>query len=236
MLKLIDVHAYYGRSHILQGVTLGVEKAEVVCLLGRNGVGKSTTLKSIIGLVPPREGKVFFLDQEIQGRRPHEIARLGISYVPEDRRVFHTLTVKMNLMLGAKSGREMTSDQKARNLERMYSYFPILKMREKRPGSTLSGGELQMLTVARGLMSDPLLMLLDEPFEGLAPLIVKELESIITNLCKKEHLTLVLVEQKVLVALRIGTRGYVLEKGIVRFEGSSGYLLESEEVKERCRL
>lgn len=236
MLKVDHIHTFYGLSHILQGVKLEVSAGEIVCLLGRNGVGKTTTLKSIIGLTPPRDGKITFKGEEIQGRKPHEVSRLGISYVPEDRRIFPMLTVKENLILGTKNASGMNLEQKIRNLERIYSYFPILKEREKQHGRTLSGGEQQMLSVARGLMGNSQLMLLDEPSEGLAPLIVKELMSIILRLCHEEGLTLLLVEQNARLALKISKRGYVLEKGVVKFEGPSEYLVESEEVKERCGL
>jgi branched-chain amino acid transport system ATP-binding protein len=236
MLKVEDIHTFYGLSHILQGVSLEVRDGEIVCLLGRNGVGKTTTLKSIMGLTPPQKGKVIFKEQEIQGKRPHEVSRLGISYVPEDRRVFPILTVRENLILGTKNAGKMSPQQKASNLQRIYNHFPILREREKQYGRTLSGGEQQMLTVARGLMGSSKVMLLDEPSEGLAPLIVKELMSIIVRLCGEEGLTLLLVEQNARLALKISNRGYVLEKGVVRFEGPSKFLLESEEVKERCGL
>lgn len=156
--------------------------------------------------------------------------------MPEDRRVFPLLTVKENLILGTKNASRITPEQKIRKLERMYNYFPILKEREKQRGRTLSGGEQQMLTVARGLMGNSDLMLLDEPSEGLAPLIVKELMSIIVQLCQEEGLTLLLVEQNARLALKISNRGYVLEKGVVKFEGPSDYLLGSKEVRERCGL
>jgi len=236
MLKVDHIHTFYGLSHILQGTSLEVQAGEIVCLLGRNGVGKTTTLKSIIGLTPPREGKVIFKGEEIQGKRPHEISRLGISYVPEDRRIFPLLTVKENLILGTKNVIKMSLKQKKLNLERIYNYFSILREREKQLGRTLSGGEQQMLTVARGLMGNSQLMLLDEPSEGLAPLIVKELMSIIVRLCDEEGLTLLLVEQNARLALKVSRRGYVLEKGVVKFEGPSDYLLESREVRERCGL
>jgi branched-chain amino acid transport system ATP-binding protein len=236
MLEVNDVHTFYGRSHILQGVQLRVDAGEIVCLLGRNGVGKSTTLKSIIGLTPPREGKVVFDGQEIQGRYPHEISRLGISYVPEDRRVFPLLTVKENLILGTKNAGSTTPSQKRSNLEKIYEYFPLLKLREKQRGSTLSGGQQQMLTIARGLMGNPQLMLLDEPFEGLAPLVIKELMDIIVRLAQKENTTILLVEQKARLALQMAQRGYVLEKGIVKCEGSSEFLLNSSQVREGCGL
>jgi branched-chain amino acid transport system ATP-binding protein len=236
MLEIIDLHTFYGRSHILQGVQLKVDGSEIVCLLGRNGVGKSTTLKSIIGLTPPRQGKVIFCGQELQGKYPHEISRFGISYVPEDRRVFPLLTVKENLILGAQNATVSSASQKKANLARIYEYFPLLKQREQQRGSTLSGGQQQMLTIARGLMGSPQLMLLDEPFEGLAPLVIKELMGIISRLSERETTTILLVEQKARLALQMAQRGYVLEKGIVKCEGSSEYLLNSCEVRERCGL
>ncbi len=236
MLEVLDLHTFYGRSHVLQGVKLKVDSGEIVCLLGRNGVGKSTTLKSIIGLTPPRDGKILFEGQEIQGRRADEISRLGISYVPEERRIFPMLTVKENLILGTKNAPRMSAEEKAAGLERAYHYFPILKDKEKQFGSTLSGGQQQMLAVARGLMGNPKLMLLDEPFEGLAPLIISELMAIVVALCRQEKMTLLLVEQKARLALKMSHRGYVLEKGVVRCEGPSPVLIDSQEVRERCGL
>ena len=236
MLELENIHTYYGRSHILQGVSLTVRQQEIVCLLGRNGVGKTTTLKSIIGLTPPRRGAIRFENKEISGLKTHEISRKGISYVPEDRRIFPSLTVEENLLLGAKNLIDANSDAKMKNLGKMYNYFPILKARKKQSGGTLSGGEQQMLTIARGLMGNPKLMLLDEPFEGLAPLVVKELVKIISLLSQKEDLTLLIVEQNARMALRLANRGYVLEKGSVTFEGTSDVMQESEEVRRRCGI
>ncbi|MFH1112339.1 MAG: ABC transporter ATP-binding protein [Pseudomonadota bacterium] len=236
MLDVFDLHTFYGRSHILQGIRINVDEREIVSLLGRNGVGKSTTLKSIIGLTPPRQGRVVFCGREVQGRLPHEISRLGISYVPEDRRVFPLLTVKENLILGLKNARPTSAIEKNSTLERIYEYFPLLKMRGQQRGSTLSGGQQQMLTIARGLMGDPRLMLLDEPFEGLAPLVIKELMNIIMLLCREGKMAILLVEQKARLALQMAQRGYVLEKGVVRCEGTSEFLLNSCEVKERCGL
>jgi len=236
MLELENIHTYYGRSHILQGVNLSVLQQEIVCLLGRNGVGKTTTLKSIIGLTPPRRGAIRFENKEISGLKTHEISRKGISYVPEDRRIFSTLTVEENLILGAKNLSDANFDAKMKNLEKMYNYFPILKARKKQLGGTLSGGEQQMLTIARGLMGNPKLMLLDEPFEGLAPLVVKELVEIISLLSQKEGLTLLIVEQNARMALRLADRGYVIEKGLVTFEGTSDVMQESEEVRRRCGI
>lgn len=236
MLAVENIHTFYGRSHILQGVSLSVAHKEIVCLLGRNGVGKSTTLKSIMGLNPPRKGMVRFEEKPISGLKAHEISRKGISYVPEDRRVFPTLTVKENLILGGKSAKDVNTRQKLKNLQKMYQYFPILDTRKKQLSGTLSGGEQQMLTIARGLMGNPKLMLLDEPFEGLAPLVVKELVTLIPLLCREEGLTMLLVEQNARMALKIAHRGYVLEKGSVTFQGESGLMRESDEVKRRCGI
>jgi len=236
MLELENIHTYYGRSYILQGVSLAVHQKEIVCLLGRNGVGKTTTLKSVIGLTPPRRGVIRFENKEISGLKTHEISRKGISYVPEDRRIFPNLTIEENLLLGAKNLIDANSDAKMENLAKMYNYFPILKVRKKQSGGTLSGGEQQMLTIARGLMGSPKLMLLDEPFEGLAPLVVKELVKIISLLSQEEGLTLLMVEQNARMALRLANRGYVLEKGSVTFEGTSAEMQESEEVRKKCGI
>jgi branched-chain amino acid transport system ATP-binding protein len=236
MLELKDVHTFYGRSHILQGVSLNVKAREIVCLLGHNGVGKTTTLKSIIGLVPPRSGSILFKAEEIARMPTHEIARRGMSYVPEDRRIFPNLTVRENLILGTRNLEKATTEIKRRNLAKMSAYFPRLGARKNQPGGTLSGGEQQMLTIARGLMGNPQMMLLDEPCEGLAPIIVQELTKIIPVLCQSEGLTLLLVEQNAHVALKLAQRGYVLEKGVVTYQGPCDEMAESEEVKKKCGI
>jgi branched-chain amino acid transport system ATP-binding protein len=236
VLKVNDLNTFYGKSHILQGISLEVNAGEIVCLLGRNGVGKSTTLKSIMGLVKSTRGTVTFEGREIQNRNPDFIARLGISYIPEDRRIFPNLSVRENLLLGTQSVQKMTPHEKAANLERVFGYFPILKEKTGQAGGLLSGGQQQMLTVARGLMSNPKLVLLDEPFEGLAPVVIWELMETITKLCQKEEMTLLLVEQKAALALKMSHRGYVLEKGLVKVEGLCCDLAESQEVRERCGL
>lgn len=236
MLTVNDLNTFYGKSHILQGISLHVTAGEIVCLLGRNGVGKSTTLKSIMGLVRSARGQVLFDGREIQNKRPDCIARLGIAYIPEDRRIFPTLSVKENLLLGTQSAKTMTAGEKTSNLERVYSYFPILKEKAAQAGGLLSGGQQQMLTVGRGLMSNPRLVLLDEPFEGLAPVVIQELMQTIIRLCRNEDMTLLLVEQKAALALKMSNRGYVLEKGLVKCEGMSNELAESREVQERCGL
>ncbi len=236
MLELRDLNTFYGKSHILQGITLDVQEGEIVCLLGRNGVGKSTTLKSIMGLVASQKGTIHFQGREIQNKRPDAIACMGISYIPEDRRIFTRLSVKENLMIGTSSAVNMTKSQKEEMLEKAYMYFPILKEKESQGGGYLSGGQQQMLAIARGLMCDPKLVLLDEPFEGLAPVVIWELIDIIRKLCESEKMTLLLVEQKAALALKMSDRGYVLEKGLVKCEGTVQFLSESEEVRERCGL
>jgi len=236
VLEVKDLNTFYGKSHILQGVTLNVRSGEIVCLLGRNGVGKSTTIKSIMGLVKSKKGTIIFDEEDIRNKNPDYIARLGISYIPEDRRIFSNLTVKENLLIGTKSSIAMSEKQKKENLEKIYSYFSILKEKQNQLGGELSGGQQQMLTIARGLMSNPKLILLDEPFEGLAPVIIWELIEIIKKLKEKEKTTILLVEQKAALALKFSDRGYVLEKGLVKCEGTSKELLESEEVRKRCGL
>ncbi|MFZ3045700.1 MAG: ABC transporter ATP-binding protein [Desulfatirhabdiaceae bacterium] len=236
MLEVEGINTYIGLSHILHDVSLLVERGEIVCLIGRNGVGKSTTLKSIMGITPPRKGKISFEGKDILGYATHEIAREGISYIPEDRRIFPMLTVEQNLLLGTRNGRHMTGEKKKINLSRVYSYFPALNNKKKQLGGFLSGGEQQMLTIARGLMGSPKLMLLDEPCEGLAPIIVKGLVEIIKVLSKQENLTILLVEQNARVALNLADRGYVLEKGVVTFSGACERMKDSEEVKSCCSI
>jgi branched-chain amino acid transport system ATP-binding protein len=219
MLILENVNTYYGYSHILQDVSLEVREGEIVVLLGRNGVGKTTTMKTIIGLQPPQTGRVFFLGGNIAGLPPHKIARMGISFIPEDRRVIPNLTVYENLKLGSlvrgkAEGRE-------RLFEMVFEYFPRLKERLKQDGGKLSGGEQQMLTIARGLMAEPKLMLIDEPSEGLAPKIVQEIMEIIRRL-QKDGVTILLVEQHVEKAMRLSDnqRAYIMEKGQIRMTGN----------------
>jgi len=236
MLEVKDLNTFYGKSHILQGVNLDVGEGEIVCLLGRNGVGKSTTLKSIMGLVTPSRGTVTFEGKQIQKMRPDVIARMRISYIPEDRRIFSRLSVKETLLIGTSNAPDMTKARKEEMLEKAYMYFPILKAKESQGGGYLSGGQQQMLAIARGVMCDPKLVLLDEPFEGLAPVIIWELIDIIKKLCETEQLTLLPVAQKAALALKMSDRGYVLEKGLVKCEGTCQFLSESEEVRERCGL
>jgi branched-chain amino acid transport system ATP-binding protein len=228
LLDVKDIHSYYGKSHILQGISLIVVQDEVLCLLGRNGAGKTTTLKSIIGLVLPRQGSIRFKGKEIVGKEPFEIARLGIGYVPEDRRVYPDLTVKENLDVIP----QRQVPQKERwSVEKIFTLFPILKKLQGSKGMELSGGEQQMLTIARTLMGNPEILLLDEPSEGLAPMIVKELEHLIRRI--KAHTTILLVEQNSRFAIELSDRGYIIEKGKIYFEGSIEDLKKNREIKER---
>lgn len=228
LLEVKDIHSYYGKSHILQGVSLNVVQDEVLCLLGRNGAGKTTTLKSIIGLVLPRQGSIRFKGKEIVGKEPFEIARLGIGYVPEDRRVYPDLTIKENLDVIP----QRQVPQKERwSVEKIFALFPVLKKLQGSKGMELSGGEQQMLTIARTLMGNPEILLLDEPSEGLAPMIVKELEHLIRRI--KAHTTILLVEQNSRFAIELSDRGYIIEKGKIHFEGNIEDLKKNSEIKER---
>ena len=230
MLQIEEIHTYYGLSHILFGVSLEIKEGEVVCLLGRNGAGKSTTMKSIIGLTPPKKGLIRFKGQPTAGKKPFMLARMGIGYVPDDRRVFADLTVGENLEI---SERNLTEG--GWNKERVYHFFPALEQIDTRRAGYLSGGEQQMLTIARALMTNPDLLLLDEPTEGLAPLIVELLEEQIAKL-KEAGLTVLLAEQNLDVALRLSDRGYVIDNGVIRYEGSIEDLRNNEEVRNKYLL
>jgi branched-chain amino acid transport system ATP-binding protein len=209
-----DVHTYYGKSHILHGVSLSVGPGEVVGLLGRNGVGKSTTLKTIMGLVQPSQGKVMLEGNPINDMPPHKLARLGIGYVPEDRRIFRLLTVMENLRTGL--DRDGVTDEKKRALlDKVFTYFPRLAERRNQAGGTLSGGEQQMLAIARAMMLEPKIILLDEPTEGLMPRMVSQIQNIIEVL-HKEDVAILLVEQNVPLTLAASQRVYIMEKGQVR--------------------
>src|SRR6266851_2350923 len=213
LLAVEDIHSYYGKSHILHGVSLEVGRGEVVGLLGRNGVGKSTTLKAIAGLVHPSAGRVTFEGRPTTGMPAHRVARLGIGYVPEDRRIFPLLTVTENLRTGL-DRHGVGKARKAELLDKVYQYFPILGERRRQPGGTLSGGEQQMLAIARALMARPRLLLLDEPSLGLAPLVVSRIFEVIREL-NREGATILLVEQNAQMALKAAHRGYVLETGTI---------------------
>ena len=207
-----DVHTYYGKSHILHGVSLHVGPGEVVGLLGRNGVGKSTTLKTIMGLVQPSQGQVLLEGQAITGLPPHKLARLGIGYVPEDRRIFRLLTVMENLRTGL-DRHGVTDERKQALLDKVFTFFPVLAERRNQAGGTLSGGEQQMLAIARAMMLEPKIILLDEPTEGLMPRMVSQIRQII-DVLHKEGVAILLVEQNVPLTLEASQRVYIMEKGV----------------------
>ena len=231
MLKVTGIHTYYGLSHILFDVSLEVSKGEIACLLGRNGAGKSTTMKSIMGLTPPRQGKVVFKGEDITGKDPYVLVRRGIGYVPDDRRVFADLTVGENLEISERRTGEMVTWDK----ETVYEFFPALRHIDSRRAGFLSGGEQQMLTIARALMTNPEFLLLDEPTEGLAPLIVKVLEERIRDL-KERGLTVLLAEQNQKVALRLSDQGYLIDNGVIRYHGSIEELKAHEELRKKYLL
>ncbi len=230
LLEVKDLNTFYEQSHILQGVSLNVDHGEIVCLLGRNGVGKSTTLKSIIGLVKPRSGEVLFKGQNVAGMPPHVVAKLGVGYVPEDRRIFPTLTLRENLLMGIKPGQKENGD--GWTIEKVYKYFPALQARDKQKGGHLSGGEQQMLTIARTLMGDPEVILIDEPTEGLAPKIVETVEKVIRDI-HQHNIPILLVEQNMRVGLRLAERIYVISKGKIVFQGTGQELKDAREVREK---
>jgi len=231
MLEVEGIHTFYGLSHILFGVSLKVEPGEIVCLLGRNGAGKTTTMKSIMGLTPPRQGSIRLKGEEITGKEPYLLARKGIGYVPDDRRIFADLTVGENLEIAARK----TEGAEGWDKERVYELFPALKEIESRKGGCLSGGEQKMLAIARALMGNPELLLLDEPTEGLAPMLVRALEEQIKKL-RETGLTVLLAEQNVRSALRLGDRGYIIDNGQIRYQGSIEELRENEEVRKKYLL
>ena len=222
MLVLDNVHTYYGKSHILHGVSIEVRAGEVVGLLGRNGVGKSTTLKAIAGLVHPSAGRVVFDGQPTTGMPAHRVARLGIGYVPEDRRIFPLLTVTENLRIGL-DRQGVGKARKEQLLDKVYQYFPVLAERRRQPGGTLSGGEQQMLAIARAMMLEPRIILLDEPTEGLMPRMVAQIREIIEVL-HREGVAILLVEQNVPLTLAVSDRVYIMEKGVVRHHAPAAAL------------
>ena len=232
MLRLENVHVYYGHIHALKGISLTVQPGELVALIGSNGAGKSTTLKTISGLLRPREGAIYYEGQQIDRLRPHEIVALGISHCPEGRHIFGGLTVAENLRLGACRRRDRAGIERDR--EWVFSLFPVLKERLNQAGGTLSGGEQQMLAIARALMSRPKLLLLDEPSLGLAPVLVERIFQVILEI-KRSGGTVLLVEQNAHMALEVADRAYVLETGRITLEGPAAELRRNPEV-ERAYL
>jgi branched-chain amino acid transport system ATP-binding protein len=226
MLEVADLHAYYGKSHILQGVSFAVGEGEIVSMLGRNGVGRSTTLKAIMGNVPPH-GAIMFRKRPIAGMRPFEIARLGLGYVPEDRSIFPSLTVRQNLVLGQKGAREGGRW----SMRDMFAIFPRLEERADVPAGVLSGGEQQMLTICRTLMGDPDLIMVDEPTEGLSPQMVERVGGLLTQIAGR-GVAILLVEQKLTIALAISKRLYVMGHGRIVFEGTPADLRANAGVRK----
>jgi len=232
VLTVDDLHAHYGRAHILQGVSFALAAGEVLVLLGRNGAGKTTTMKSLIGLLRPSAGRIVFAgrngaSQDITALEPHRIARLGLGYVPEERRIFPDLTVMENLEVGR---RDPSDGRAAWTPERLFALFPNLAALRARPGGRISGGEQQMLTIARTLMGNPRLLLLDEPSEGLAPVVVEQMVAVITTL-KAEGVTVLLAEQNFHFARRVGDRAAILETGRIVWRGTMANLLADDEAR-----
>ena len=231
LLQVKNIHTFYDDSHVLDGVTLEIGRGEMVAILGRNGVGKSTTLKSIMGIVPPRSGSVLFKGQEVRGKQPFYIARRGIGYVPEERRIFPGLTVRENLIMGLKggSGKEAKGRQA---IEKVYSRFPQLAMRDATPAGSLSGGEQQMLTLVRTLMGEPELILIDEPSEGLSPIVA----DLIFKIIKEVHdqgASVILVDRNLTYTCTMAGRAYIMVKGRIAYTGTGKEILESREIQTR---
>ncbi|MDH3235852.1 MAG: ABC transporter ATP-binding protein [Alphaproteobacteria bacterium] len=226
-LAVSGLHSYYGLAHILDDIALAVRPGEVVALLGRNGAGKSTTMKSIMGLVRPRRGAITFEGVAIAGLEPHVIARQGLGYVPEDRRVFAELTVSENLSVGRQPPRPGAPEW---TVERVFTLFPKLAELRDRPAGRMSGGEQQMLTITRTLMGNPSMLLLDEPSEGLAPVIVEQMANTILDL-KREGLSILLSEQNLHFSTLVSDRAYIIEKGRIRYEGAMAELAKDEDVR-----
>lgn len=232
LLDVDKIHSYYEKSHILHGVSMNLKRGELVCLLGRNGVGKSTTLKSVMGIVQPRKGRILFNDQEMIGKAPFEIARMGVGFVPEDRRIFRSLTAHENLLMGIKKEKKEMPRRQGWTIEKIYYSFPQLKVRKDSRGAHLSGGEQQMLTVARTLMGNPELMLIDEPTEGLAPIIVKDVLNMLSAI-RESGVAVLMVEQNFKAAIRIADRFYIMGKGQIVFEGDGPALQAAEDVRKQ---
>jgi branched-chain amino acid transport system ATP-binding protein len=229
ILEINNIDTYYGQSHVLQGISLSVEKGEVVSLLGRNGVGKTTTLRSIMGLTPPRKGSITFQGEEIAGKKPFEIARLGIGYVPDDRRIFADLTAFENLEIA----RRMSAKKHGHwNIDTVCDLFPVLRELGSSKGTHLSGGEQKMLAIGRALMKNPELILLDEPAEGLAPLVVVALCKAIREI-RDTGVTVFLADQNVRFCLKTSDRGYIIEKGTIRYQDEMKNILENEEIVKK---
>jgi branched-chain amino acid transport system ATP-binding protein len=232
LLAVENLHAYYGEAHILQGVSLTVAAGEVVTLIGRNGAGKTTTLRSIMNLVPPRGGRIAFEGRDLTRLPTHEVARAGIAYVPEERRILPNLSVAENLRLGMLGASHAAPADNGAAVEEVLTYFPRLRERYEQKGKSLSGGEQQMLAIARGLVARPKLMLVDEPTEGLSPLLVQNLTEILGEI-NRRGTTILLVEQMLEVALALSQRLYVMDQGRIQFEGTPDALRADPEIQQR---
>lgn len=230
LLRVENIDTYYGLSHILQGISLEVESGEIVTLVGRNGAGKTTTLKSILGITPIRSGRIWLREGDISALPTHAIIQRGISYVPEERRIIPGLTVRENLKLALLKSKNR--DREPEMIDRVAQYFPILKERLSQHGTSLSGGEQQMLAIARGLVTDPEIMLVDEPTEGLMPLLVEMIAKIIQNI-NQIGVTVLLVEQNVEMALSISHRAYVIDEGRIQTSGTAKDILANEDIQRR---
>ena len=228
MLEVADIHTYYGESYVLQGISLEVKEGSVVALLGRNGMGKTTTIRSIMGFTPPRRGTVRFKGKDITSLQPYQIAQMGIGLIPQGRSIFPSLSVEENLTMAART----RGKAKAWSLDRVYPLFPILKERAKYKGNLLSGGEQQMLTIARALMTNPDLLLMDEPSEGLAPIIIQEVGQIISQL-KQSGFSILLVEQNLPMALGVADYVYLISKGEIVYQSTPEELKGNEEAKAK---
>jgi branched-chain amino acid transport system ATP-binding protein len=231
MLQVEKIHTFYGLSHILFGVSLEVKEGEIVALLGRNGAGKSTTMRSIMGLTPPSRGSIRFKGEDIAGRKPYQLARKGMGYVPDDRRIFADLSVGENLEISERDPAGLG----VWNKEGLYDFFPALRHIDSRKAGFLSGGEQQMLTIARALITNPEFLLLDEPTEGLAPMVVRDLGETIVKL-KEKGLTVLLAEQNQKVALKMSDRGYIIDNGVIRYHGTIDDLKKDEEIRKKYLL
>jgi len=231
MLEVEKIDTYYGLSHILFGVSLKVEAGQVVCLLGRNGAGKTTTLKSILGLATPKQGRIRFKQEDVTGKEPYVLVRKGMGYVPDDRRIFADLSVGENLEIAERKARE----REVWNKERVYELFPPLRRLDSRKGGLLSGGEQKMLAIGRALMSNPDFLLLDEPTEGIAPVMVRAFGQTIVRL-KDLGLTVLLAEQNVKFTLKLSDVGYIIDNGRICYQGTVKELMENEEVRRTCGI
>ncbi len=232
MLQLREVNTYYGKSHVLFDISMEIAQGEIVALLGRNGVGKTTTLRTIMGLTPPVSGSIRFKNEEIAGKKSHYIALAGIGLVPEERWIFPNLTVYQNLIMGIKPGQYKKDVQAGWTIDRCYAHFPILRARHNSKGGVLSGGEMQILAIARTLMGNPDLILVDEPTEGLAPMIVEEVSKVIREI-NDSGTAVLLVEQRLPVVLGLAQRIYLMSKGIIQWVGTPEGLGERDDIRKK---